>query len=141
MFKKYLKYIFSNLLIAAVFFSLLFFPSPGQAGTQTDLFNQLNTAGNMAWGSEPTPGTSGLPDIIQVVISAFLGLLGIIFIILIIYSGFNWMTAQGDEEKVTLAKNTLTRAIIGLVRIVAAYSITYFVFSNLPGGGDSAAGG
>lgn len=67
-------------------------------------------------------------------IRGFLGLLGIIFIILIIVAGYNWMTAGGDEEKIRKATSTIRSAIIGLVIIVAAYSITYFVFSNLPGG-------
>ncbi|MFH0956077.1 MAG: hypothetical protein V1801_02610 [Candidatus Falkowbacteria bacterium] len=105
--------------------------SSGYAGT-TEMFKQLDGAGTKAWGQ--APGPSGMTSIIQTVISAFLGLLGVIFLVLIIYAGYNWMTAQGDEEKVTVAKNTLTRAVIGLIIIVAAYSITYFVFSNLPGG-------
>ena len=46
------------------------------------------------------------------------------------------MTAGGSEDKVALAKNTLTRALIGLIIIIAAYAITYFVFGSLPGGGD-----
>ena len=53
---------------------------------------------------------------------------------MIIYAGFEWMTAQGDEKKVDKAKDTLTRAVIGLIIIIAAYSITYFVFTSLPGG-------
>ncbi|MBU1062963.1 hypothetical protein KJ700_02205, partial [Patescibacteria group bacterium] len=71
-------------------------------------------------------------DVIGYGIQAILGLLGIIFLILILYAGFNWMTAAGDEEKVTKAKETLSRAIIGLVIIVSAYLITIFVFSKLP---------
>ena len=78
--------------------------------------------------------------IVSQIVQAFLGLLGIIFLVLIIYAGFNWMTAQGDEEKVTKAKDTLTRAVIGLVIIILAYTITYFVFSNLPGSGGTGAG-
>ena len=78
---------------------------------------------------------NSMAEIIAMVIKAFLGLLGIIFLILIIYAGYNWMTAQGDEEKVTKAKETLQRAVIGLIIIIAAYSITAFVFSSLPGGG------
>lgn len=74
-----------------------------------------------------------LTSYISTIIQIFLGLLGIIFLVLIIYAGFNWMTAQGDEEKVTKAKDTLRTAVIGLVIIVCAYSITYFVFNNLPG--------
>jgi len=106
------------------------------AGTKQDLKDQLNKAAAPGWGGEPSAGNS-LPGIIQTAISAFLGLLGIIFLVLIIYAGFEWMTAQGDEEKVTKAKDTLTRAVIGLIIIIAAYSITYFVFSSLPGGDGS----
>ena len=68
-------------------------------------------------------------------ISAFLGLLGIIFIILIIIAGFWWMTAGGEEEKVRKSKTMMTRAVIGLIIVLCAYAITYFVFSNLPMGG------
>ncbi len=77
----------------------------------------------------------GLVNMIATIISAVLGLLGVIFLILIIFAGYNWMTAAGEEEKVTKAKDTLTRAIIGLVIIICAYLITIFVFSHLPGGG------
>ena len=84
-------------------------------------------------------GVSGAPTDVRIivarVIKAFLGLLGIIFIILILIAGFNWMTAQGDEQKIEKAKETLSRAVIGLIIIVAAYSITYFVFNNLEWGG------
>lgn len=66
------------------------------------------------------------------IIKAFLGLLGLIFVILIIYAGFNWMTARGDEQQVTKAKGTIQRAIVGVVLTLAAYIITYFVFSSLP---------
>ncbi len=103
-----------------------------QASTKVDLNDQLNTAGTKGWGTPANP--TSMTQIVQYVISAFLGLLGIIFLVLIIYAGYSWMTAQGDEEKVKVAKDTLTRAIIGLIIIIAAYSITYFVFSNLPGG-------
>jgi hypothetical protein len=75
--------------------------------------------------------TASIPDIISTVISTFLSLLGIIFVILMIYGGYNWMTAAGDESKVTKAKETITRAIIGLIITVSAYAITYFVFTAL----------
>jgi amino acid transporter len=79
-------------------------------------------------------------DILSMVIRAFLSLLGIIFLVLIIVAGYNWMTAGGNDEKVTKAKSTIARAIIGLIIIVAAYAITYFVFSNLSSGGGGGRG-
>ena len=80
-----------------------------------------------------------LSNITQKVINAFLSLLGIIFVILIIQAGYSWMTAGGDEQKVTKAKDTIQRAIIGLIIIIGAYAITYFVFTNVPFGNGSGA--
>jgi len=137
--KIYSKLIFSGLLIITVFLNYLFFSPACQASTQADLRNQMKNAALPSWVAEPT-GENSLAGIIQVAISAFLGLLGIIFVVLIVYAGYNWMMAGGDEEKVTKAKSTLTRAIIGLIIIVAAYSITYFVFNSLPGGGSGGSG-
>lgn len=85
--------------------------------------------------------TTSVGSIVATVIQAFLGLLGIIFIILILYAGYNWMTAAGEEEKINKAKDTIRRAIIGLIIIIAAYSITYFVFSNLEWSGGGSTGG
>lgn len=82
-----------------------------------------------------------LGTIIAKVITGFLALLGMIFIILMIYAGFNWMTAGGDEQKVTQAKETIQKAIIGLVIIISAYAITAFVFKALPFGSDSGSTG
>jgi amino acid transporter len=78
-----------------------------------------------------------LGDVAYKVIQGFLSLLAIIFIILVIYAGYSWMTAGGDEAKVTKAKDTIYRAIIGLILILAAYSITYFVFKYVPFGGNT----
>lgn len=73
--------------------------------------------------------------VVGTIIKAFLGLLGIIFVILMIIAGFNWMTAGGDEDKINKAKDTIRATVIGLIIVVAAYAITYFVFANLPNGG------
>jgi hypothetical protein len=78
--------------------------------------------------------SSSVADIMRLVIQTFLSLLSIIFIVLILYAGFNWMTAAGDEKKVEDAKGTITKAVIGLVIIIAAFAITYFVFNALPYG-------
>jgi hypothetical protein len=68
-----------------------------------------------------------LEEIIASNIQLVLSLVGIIFIILIIYAGINWMTASGNEEKVTKAKKIITDSIIGLIVVVVAYAVTYFI--------------
>ena len=72
-----------------------------------------------------------IPEIIGAIIGTFLSLLGIIFLCLIIYGGFLWMTSGGNETKVLKAKKTLTQATIGLLIILSAYAITQFVFQAM----------
>lgn len=74
---------------------------------------------------------SSVGEIVGTFVKAFLSILGIIFLILMIYSGYHWMTAHGDDQKVTKAKDTLREATIGLVIVVGAYAITQFVLYKL----------
>lgn len=73
--------------------------------------------------------------IVGVVIQVFLGFIGVIFLVLMIYAGYIWMIARGNEEQVTKAKNLITASIIGLIIVVSAYAISYLVIKTL---GDAA---
>jgi hypothetical protein len=76
------------------------------------------------------------------IIRIALGFLGVIAVGLIIYAGFIWMTAKGDEEKVGQARKIMTSAVIGLIIILAAFGIASFILSRLLGatGGGSTGG-
>lgn len=97
----------------------------------SDEINRQIRAFNSRAGFEASDGETVIANTISIVIKAFLSLLGIIFVILMLIAGYNWMTAAGEEEKVRKAQKTIQRAIIGLVIIVLAYSITYFIFDYL----------
>jgi len=139
--KKLTRYLSSIIILSFLLVNSTFAAYVG-GQTGQDLIDQMNKTGSTGYQGA-TPGPTSMAQLVATIISAFLGLLGIIFVILIIYAGYNWMTASGDEEKVNKAKATLTQAVIGLIIIIAAYSITYFIFSNLPGGtgGGSPSGG
>jgi len=64
-------------------------------------------------------------------VNVFLSILGIYFIILVIYGGYNYMSARGDEEKVTKALATIQTAIIGVIIVVSSYALFYFIFQKL----------
>ena len=72
--------------------------------------------------------------LVQTVINTFLSVIGVLLLVYILYAGYNWMTAHGDEEKVEKAKDTIKRAIMGAIIIVAAYAISFFVMSRLEKG-------
>ena len=81
------------------------------------------------------------------VIQVALSFVGIIFTALMVYAGFLWMTARGDENMVEKSKKTLTTAVVGLVITLGSYSITAFVLPRVlerttgDGGADNGLGG
>ena len=72
-----------------------------------------------------------LAEVVSMIIRVLLSFLGVIFVILIIYAGFLWLTSAGNEDKISKAKKTMTAAVIGLAIVLAAYTITYFVIDKL----------
>lgn len=72
-----------------------------------------------------------LATTVATVIKALLALVGTVFLVLTIYAGVLWMTAQGEPDKVEKAKEIIKASVIGLVIVLSAYSITYFVTSKL----------
>lgn len=72
-------------------------------------------------------GTADLKDTVINIIQWVLGLLGLIAVIMILYGGFMWMTAGGNEEKVASAKKIISAAVIGLIIILLAWAIVIFV--------------
>ncbi len=82
---------------------------------------------------------SNLPQVVGKMVGAGLSLLGLIFLGLMLYGGFRWMTARGEEKYVTQAKDTITNAIIGIAIVVGAYAITDFVLKAVTDTGSGAA--
>lgn len=74
---------------------------------------------------------TNMNGIIKTITSTLLFLLGAVAVIMIIFSGFKYVTSSGDQARVASAKNTLMYSVVGLVVAVAAYAIVDFVLSRL----------
>lgn len=117
-----------KILLAIIFTSTLLASPVFAAPNINDLTSQIaQKSGYQTAGVTDTT----LSQTVGMIISIALGLVGIIFLALTVYAGFLWMTAAGDEEPITKAKKILTTSVIGLVIVLAAYSITYFVTNYL----------
>jgi len=118
------KYLVIALVLATVtMFALpVFAQTPGEKAET--LLGQVGTQAGIQT-------TRDLPGIIALIINVILTLLGVIFLVLMVYAGFLWMTAQGESKPVDQAKGIIKQAIIGLIITLAAYAISNFVITNI----------
>lgn len=97
--------------------------SPGGSG--------LTTTGDAAYGTQaPTDLDPGY-FIGTYIIRPILGFTGVIFLVLMVYAGFLWMTSAGNGKQVEKAKQILTTAVIGAAIMASAYVITSTVITAL----------
>lgn len=121
--KQKIKYVF--FLISLFLLSPLSFLSA--AGLSDATKNLQSTGTNMGFKTEGVD----LQTIVGNVIKAILGLLGVLFLGLVVYGGVIWMTARGNDKRVEEAKNIMINGVIGLVIILSAYAVTTYVISAL----------
>lgn len=117
--KKFFMFALLGLFVVGIFMSV----SPVLA--------QVGDPLGLSYGEGTGLGNDDIRITIANIIKVTLSLLGIITVVIMIWAGFEWMTAGGSEEKVTTAKKRLTQAVIGLAIVLSAYSITAFVVQNL----------
>lgn len=65
------------------------------------------------------------------IVRQFLGLLGIVAVVIVLIGGFEWMTAGGNEENVGKAKKRIMQGVIGLALILSAFAVAQFVVTAL----------
>lgn len=123
------KIIFLFILVVGIFVAI------STSAQISEIEGQLKAAAEEGAGysSPQDPRTTA-----AVIIRTALGMVGTVFIVLMIYAGATWMTSGGNEEKITKAKKIITTSVIGLIIVVLAYAITIFAFLLVTGGNRSA---
>lgn len=97
--------------------------------------NVANISDPAALGAINAAGSSGIVDVKDLatkIINFILGFLGIIAVIIIVISGFQWMTAD-SEEKVKEARKKLFNSVIGLAIIALAWIVAFAIVNTLAG--------
>lgn len=116
--------------ISAIFGLLLFFVFVGQQNVIA--YNFVGDSGldtTAAGAGYKTSATQTPEYFISQIIQIVLSLIGVIFLVLMIYAGFTWMTAAGNEQKAEKAKEIVIESAIGLIIVIAAYAITSFIYN------------
>ncbi|MBI2002991.1 MAG: hypothetical protein HYS76_00170 [Candidatus Wildermuthbacteria bacterium] len=106
------------------------------AGIGAALMPLVSKAAELNLGLEEVQREIALPTadvrvVITRIINVAMGFLGIVAVLIILWGGFTWMTAGGNEEKVGEAKKIITAGVIGLIIVVTSYAIASFVVRSL----------
>lgn len=118
--KMHTKYLLPVLLLGVFFL-------PSLVGAQQD-FGLGETGARLPNSDiQINEADTRVAQYVGTVVNSFLGLIGVVFLILIIYAGTLWLTAGGNVERVKKGRQILTWSVIGLVVIFAAFIITSFV--------------
>ena len=84
-------------------------------------------AGFLTPASDLTYDRTQLAFIIGDFINIALSFTGVIFVVLVIYGGWLWGTAEGNEEQVTKAKGLIRNAVLGIIVTFGAFAVANFV--------------
>lgn len=116
------------LLLAIGFFSI---SSPVLASDPSYGLNDTAKAADLSQYNTP------VPELIGNIIGTALSMISVVFFILAIYGGFRMMFARGKDDEFSKGKDILIHAIIGMIVILASYTITQFVFGSVKSGGQT----
>ncbi len=150
---------FGLLFLTALLLSIFIVPQTASA----DLCDQLadKTGGFFSCGEGETsftqfqggltpPSTEGydpsltqetnLRDYIVNIVNFVLGFLGLVAMIIVIYGGFLYVTAAGQEEQTTKGKKSIMYAVIGIVIILISFALVNTLIGGLGKGTDVGVG-
>ena len=97
---------------------------PSKYLCQPDVFGQIQPPEPLKKfiGSDPT-GAGGLSRFFTNLVALFYALAVIVLIFMLLWGAWDWMTSEGDKEKLDSARKKLINAIIGILLFAAAFAI------------------
>lgn len=88
----------------------------------------IDTATTSEMKGKSIDGDGGL---IKTVVNVLLWAVGILSVIMIIFSGFRYITSSGDASKTKSAQSTLIYSVVGLIVAIMAWAIVNMVIKRL----------
>ena len=123
-------------IFALVFLLSPVFPALAQQKTSrwiNIVKSGLTPIGTIAYGQSSGTPPKDIRLIVAGLVQVTLGLLGTIFLIMIILAGVKWMSSQGNATKIAEAKNMIAASAAGLLIVMGALAITIFVTRSISG--------
>lgn len=120
----------SRKIIITLFFFMAALPgfvSAQDTSVGLDIANQLQSAGGSRGAGLGQP-TDPRITVLLIIRTSF-QVIGLLVFLYMLYAGFRWMTAGGNDEQISESKKIIRNCVIGLIIIMSAYSLTYFIIT------------
>lgn len=108
-----------------IFIALFLIQLPLTARADVNPLKSLKNVGDKAYNTTVAP--QPIEVVVGNMVKIILSFVGIIFMILIIAGGIQWMTSGGNEQAIETAKKRIVNAVIALVIITVAYALAYWI--------------
>ena len=118
------KMILSALIVACSVFGVASLSTNVSAQAADGVKKGITTATTTDMQNKSIAGEGGL---ISILINFLLWAVGILSVVMIIFSGFRYITSAGDAAKTKSAQTALTYSIVGLIVAILAWVIVKMI--------------
>ena len=116
------------IMICAVFGASVLSTASLSGSASAQISEGINTATTSEMKGKSIDGDNGL---VKTVVNVLLWAVGVLSVIMIIFSGFRYITSAGDASKTKSAQSALTYSVVGLIVAIMAYAIVNMVINRL----------
>jgi hypothetical protein len=121
-------FIFAFQLVGLIF--LIAAPKPLLADT-AELDLQVDIPGSSFEKLQPYGSTKAIGEYIKAIYTYAIGIVGILAAVVLMFGGVLWITAGGNNERISNAKSWIAASLSGLVLALCSYMILYTINPNL----------
>jgi cbb3-type cytochrome oxidase subunit 3 len=125
---RYNKYILS-IVLSLIICLFIVPPTLATQSVGNQILGGANQTGQETF--EETAAPKMLAERLIEIVNNLLVFLGVLFFLIMLYGGWQWMNARGNEEQVSKAKVIIRDAVIGLVIIFIARIVTQFILMQI----------
>ena len=89
-----------------------------------DTFGTISPPPELIPFTSPDPtGAGGISKFFTNFIALFYSIAILVLILMLIWGAFDWLTSEGDKEKIAAARGKLINAVIGIMLFAIAFAV------------------
>lgn len=94
------------------------------AASVEDTFGKISPPPAIApFVNKDSTGSGGISSLLSNLIQLFYGLAAVVLIYMLLWGAYDWITSEGQKEKLESARNKIINALIGIILFAMAFAV------------------